>query len=169
MSESSFVKFRNRSNMSKSKSNNSLDETLESERKIEKLSELTFGDHIVVSVDAGKYCHAIVDALNDEKCVLDVIYYDDVELQCSLDEFMLNGPVCEFTVSAPASTETPPVVAVRKDSTDSKSSSDSKSNSKKAKTEKKEKEKKEKEAKEKEKKAKKEKKDKKEDAPIDQE
>ena len=133
MSESSFVKFRTRSNMSKSKSNNSLDENIvESETQIEKLSELSFGDHIVISVDATKYCHAIVDALNTEKNILDVIYYDNVELQCALDEYMLNGPTCELTF-----------LAVRKDSTDSKSSTDSKNSSKKDKDDKK-KEKKEK-------------------------
>lgn len=106
------VKFRNRSNLSKSKSSSSLDEAAAVEAKVDKLSVLGAGDHIVISVDAQKFCHAIVGSLDADKGVIEVVYYDHTETQCSLDDYMLNGPGCELKSN-------------RSNSSSSKSSTDS--------------------------------------------
>lgn len=150
-SEPNLVKFRNKSAMSKSKSTTSLDEYFESEMKIGNLSELAFGDHIVISVDAKNYCHAIVEALSQEKNVLDIIYYDDTETQCTLDCFMLNGPSCALIRTTVIEENTGSGASSRKGS--SSESTDSKA------SDKKDKKKEEKERKEREKKEKKEKKE----------
>ena len=60
----------------------------EAKVKILSLCELEPADHIVVSTDAKKYCHAIVDSVDAEQNHLDVIYFDDTETQCSLDAYM---------------------------------------------------------------------------------
>ena len=77
-----------------SKSTNSLNTEIDNEKMISSLKELEVGDHIVISVDSKKYCHAIVDNLDNEKSLIDVIYYDDTKAQCSLDGYMLNAPAC---------------------------------------------------------------------------
>jgi hypothetical protein len=90
------VQIRSKTSLNKLfKSTNTLDE-LETERKVLSLSELSPGDHIVISVDAKRYCHAILDSVNAEKDIVDVIYFDDTETQCSLDAYMLNAVCVRF-------------------------------------------------------------------------
>lgn len=99
MSQTNLVTIRNKSNLfKKSKSQNTLDE-LDTEHKIQTLDELNPGDHIVISVDLQnkKYCHAILESSNAEKRIINIIYYDDSESQCSLDEFsiLVDKPACK--------------------------------------------------------------------------
>jgi hypothetical protein len=90
------VQIRSKTSLNKLfKSTNTLDE-LDTESKISSLSEVAPADHIVISVDAKKYCHAIVDSVDVEKDVVAVIYFDDTETQCSLDAYMLNEMCVRF-------------------------------------------------------------------------
>lgn len=45
------------------------------ERLVSSLSELSPGDHIVISVDEKTYCHAILETIMGN--VLEIIYFDD--------------------------------------------------------------------------------------------
>jgi hypothetical protein len=71
------------------KSMNTLNE-VENEHKISSLKELSEGDHIIISVDLKRFCHAILDCLDAEKNIIEIIYYDDTQTQCSLNEYMFS-------------------------------------------------------------------------------
>lgn len=91
-SEPILLKFRYRPEMTKSKSTNSPD--WDNEVKIEKLSNMCPADHIVISIDAHKYCHAIVEDVITENAIVGIIYFDNAETQCALDEYMSNTSSC---------------------------------------------------------------------------
>lgn len=84
------VVMRDKTNLKKSKSKDKLDdEIIESELKVSNLIDVNIGDHVVVSVDATHYRHAILNQLNKDKSIIEIIYYDDNETQCNLNEFMI--------------------------------------------------------------------------------
>jgi hypothetical protein len=95
------VQIRSKTSLNKLfKSTHTIDD-LETERKILALEELEPADHIVISVDAKNYCHAILDSLDLDQSRIDVIYFDDTETQCSLDAYMLDS-VCAASASSVA-------------------------------------------------------------------
>jgi hypothetical protein len=84
------VVLREKTNLKKSKSKDKLDEEIiESELKVSNLIDLNIGDHVVISIDATHYRHGILNQLNKDKSIIEIIYYDDDETQCNLNEFMI--------------------------------------------------------------------------------
>ena len=64
------VVMRDKTNLKKSKSKDKLDdEIIESELKVSNLIDVNIGDHVVVSVDATHYRHAILNQLNKDKSI----------------------------------------------------------------------------------------------------
>ena len=76
--------------LKKSKSKNNLDE-LDAEHQISSLSEVNNGDHLIITVNQTSYCHVLLENVNTEKNIIEVIYFDDTQTQCSLDEYMIDA------------------------------------------------------------------------------
>jgi hypothetical protein len=84
------VVLRDKPNLKKSKSKEKLDDQIiESEYKVSNLVDVNIGDHIIISIDATHYRHGILHDLNKEKSIIEIIYYDDNETQCNLNEFII--------------------------------------------------------------------------------
>ena len=81
--------------LKKSKSKNNLDD-VDAEHKITSLNELHVGDHAIITVDKEhtSYCHVLVEAIDLSKSIVDIIYFDDTQTQCSLNEYESNKSSC---------------------------------------------------------------------------
>lgn len=87
MSDDSEVKLREKA---KIKLENSDDVLINAEHKIQSLNDLHLADHIVLSIDSKNYRHAILNELNTEKSIIEIIYYDNQDIQCNLSDFLVN-------------------------------------------------------------------------------
>lgn len=89
MSVTNLVTIRDKSNLyKKNRSYEALNE-YDAEQKIFSLDQLDPGDHLILSLDPSKYCHAILDQVHPEKNLIQIIYFDDTHTQCSLQDFLL--------------------------------------------------------------------------------
>lgn len=89
MSVTNLVTIRDKTNLyNKNRSIEALNE-YDAEQKIVSLDQLDPGDHLVLSLDSSKYCHAILEQVHIEKKIIQIIYYDDTHTQCSLDDFIV--------------------------------------------------------------------------------
>ena len=81
--------------LKKSKSKNNLDD-VDAEHKINSLDELHLGDHAIITVDQEhkSYCHVLVETIDLSKSVIDIIYFDDTQTQCSLNEYEPDKSSC---------------------------------------------------------------------------
>ena len=88
-----------------SKSNQSLDKgakELTNEKQISNLGELAPGDHIVVCTnDQKKYCHAILEKVDAEKKIIEIVYFDNSQTQCVIEQFRVGAAdaVCQINSS----------------------------------------------------------------------
>jgi hypothetical protein len=73
--------------MNQSKSLSNLNETV-IEHEISSLDELNIADHIIISISETKYRHAILLEKIKEEIInqIEIIYYDDSEIECSLND-----------------------------------------------------------------------------------
>ena len=87
------------------KSNQSLDKAKEfmNEKKIGSLGELSPGDHIVICTnDEKKYCHSILEKVDAEKKIIEIIYFDNSQTQCVIEQFRVGcseAAVCQINSS----------------------------------------------------------------------
>jgi hypothetical protein len=58
----------------------------ENEVKISSIDELSEADHIVIAFNDTNYCHCIVNSVNNEKNVIEILYYDDGKIECGVEE-----------------------------------------------------------------------------------
>lgn len=89
MSVTNLVTIRDKSNLYKKNRSYEALNDYDAEQKIFSLNQLDPGDHLILSLDPSKYCHAILEEVNSEKNILQIIYYDDTQTQCSLQDFLL--------------------------------------------------------------------------------
>ncbi|RMZ94841.1 MATH and LRR domain-containing protein PFE0570w-like [Brachionus plicatilis] len=96
MSVTNLVTIRDKTNLfKKNRSFEALNE-YDAEQKIISLDQLDPGDHLVLSLDPSKYCHAILEQVYADKNIVQIIYFDDTKTQCSLEDFILkpDGSEC---------------------------------------------------------------------------
>jgi len=59
----------------------------EIEHQVTNLEELNLADHVIISLSPTEYRHAIVNSLNKEEHQIEIIFYDDSQIKCSLSQF----------------------------------------------------------------------------------
>jgi len=90
------VTIRDKTNLlKKSKSKNNLDD-VDAEHKITSLDELHSGDHAIITIDQEhkSFCHVLVEAVDVNASLVDIIYFDDTQTQCSLEEYESDKSSC---------------------------------------------------------------------------
>ena len=90
------VTIRDKTNLlKKSKSKNNLDD-VDAEHKITSLGGLHSGDHAIITIhqEHKSFCHVLVEAVDVNASLVDIIYFDDTQTQCSLEEYESDKSSC---------------------------------------------------------------------------
>ena len=61
------------------------------EFKVNRLDELKISDHVVIVMGEHDFCHAILTDFDLKMDTIEIIYFDDPEIQCSLNQFIQGG------------------------------------------------------------------------------